>query len=320
LRRSPALRALVAEHRLALDQMVQPLFVCPGTGIARAIESLPDQAQLSSDVAAQKSAQLAELGVRAVMLFGIPSRKDEYGSESVDAKGVVPKAVRAIKRAAPGLVVMGDVCLCEYTDHGHCGVLHEPDAGGQLALDHDATLKQLARQAVVLADAGCDVVAPSAMADGQVDAIRGALDQHGHEQVPILAYSAKYASAFYGPFRAAAASAPKFGDRRGYQMNPANRREALQEVAADLEEGADLVMVKPALAYLDVIARVREEFDVPVAAFHVSGEYAAVRAAGQLGWLDAEAAMLECLTSIRRAGADVIISYATEWYARRARA
>ncbi len=314
LRGSPALRSMVRETRLSVDQLVQPLFVRPGQGIENPIESLHGQSQLSVDRAAEKAVELAELGVRSVILFGIPESKDDQGSEATDADGIVPTAVRAIKKACPEMIVIGDVCLCEFTDHGHCGVLHETRDG--LSVDNDETIDLLADEAVVLADAGCDIVAPSAMADGQVDAIRCALDDHKFDQVPILAYSAKYASAFYGPFRDAAENAPASGDRRGYQMDPANGREAFIECELDLEEGADIIMVKPALSYLDVIARLRDDTDVPIAAYHVSGEYAMVHAAADRGWLDRDAAMLESLISIRRAGADMIITYAAEWYAR----
>ncbi len=318
LRRNARLRAWVAESRLDAGRLVQPLFVCPGRDVSRPIASLPGQAQLSADRAAREAAALFESGLRSVILFGIPARKDALGSESVDPKGVVPVAVRAIKESAPEMIVIGDVCLCEFTDHGHCGVLRDaPGSGGdEVDLDNEATIEILGRQAVVLAEAGCDVVAPSAMADGQVAAIREALDAEGHEMTPILSYAAKYASHFYGPFRQAAENAPAFGDRRGYQMDPANAREAMREVALDVEEGADMVMVKPALPCLDIIARVREAFEVPVAAYQVSGEYAMLEAAGKQGWLDAEGALLESLGAIRRAGADVIVSYAAGRVAR----
>lgn len=312
LRRNARLRQWVAETRLGPERLVQPLFVCPGQKLERPIDSLAGQAQLSPDRAAEKAATLQDLGVPAVILFGIPSKKDPLGKEAYDPRGVVPQAARAIKKAAPEMQVIGDVCLCEFTDHGHCGVLTEPDAAGAMEIDNDATIELLGKEAVVLADAGCDVVAPSAMADGQVEAIRHSLDDAGHLEVPILAYSAKYASAFYGPFRDAAESTPAFGDRRAYQMDPANWREALREVALDVDEGADIIMVKPALPYLDIIARVRDAFDVPLAAYHVSGEYAMAEAAGAKGWVDADAALLESVTCIVRAGADIVITYGAE--------
>jgi len=315
LRRTPAIRSLVRETRLSVDQLVQPLFVRPGTDVERPIESLHGQAQLSADRAAKRAAELAELGVRSVILFGIPESKDSHGREAVDPNGVVPQAVRAIKAACPDLVVIGDVCLCEFTDHAHCGVLRETRHGP--SVDNDETIELLAKESLVLAEAGCDIVAPSAMADGQVEVIRSGLDDHGHEEVSILAYSAKYASAFYGPFREAAENAPESGDRRGYQMDPANAREAFVECELDIEEGADIIMVKPALTYLDVIAQLRDEIALPIAAYHVSGEYAMIHAAADRGWIDRDVAMEDSLISIRRAGADMIISYATEWYARR---
>jgi porphobilinogen synthase len=253
-----------------------------------------------------------EAGVRSVILFGVPEKKDEVGSGAWDADGIVPRAVRALKERVPGLVVMTDVCMCEYTDHGHCGILKSPRAGGpgqDLVVDNDATLPLLAKEAVAHARAGADVVAPSDMMDGRVAAIRRALDADGYEDVPVMSYAAKYASAFYGPFREAAGSAPQFGDRRSYQMDPGNVEEALREVASDLEEGADLVMVKPALAYLDVIRRVKDAFGVPVAAYNVSGEYSMLLAAAQRGWIDRERAILETLTGIKRAGASIVLTY-----------
>ncbi|MCI0650827.1 MAG: porphobilinogen synthase [Planctomycetes bacterium] len=313
LRASARLRDWVAETRLSPRSLVQPLFVCPGKGVENPIAAIPGEAQLSADRAAARAAKLVELGISAAILFGIPSRKDATGSEAVDADGVVARAARAIKRAAPELIVIADVCLCEYTDHGHCGVL-APAASekGERTVDNDATLDLLAREAVVFADAGCDIVAPSAMADGQVAALRDALDDAGHTNVAILAYAAKYASAFYGPFREAAGSAPAFGDRRAYQMDPRNSREALREAALDVEEGADIIMVKPALPCLDIVARIRESFDLPVAAYHVSGEYAMIHAAAERGWVDRDGALLESLTAIHRAGADIIVSYGAE--------
>ncbi|TVP55063.1 MAG: porphobilinogen synthase [Gemmatimonadales bacterium] len=303
LRRSPALRALVRETRLSAEQLILPLFVVSGEGIRRPVSSMPGVEQLSVDEVAAEGPRLAELGIGGVILFGIPTLKDPEGSGAWDESGVVQEAVRALKATAPGLLVVTDVCLCEYTDHGHCGVLE----GGRV--QNDPTLDLLARSAVSHARAGADLVAPSDMMDGRVGAIRRALDAEGFPELPIMSYAAKYASAFYGPFRDAAESAPEHGDRRGYQMDPANAREALREVRADLEEGADIVMVKPALAYLDIIRAVREGTDVPVAAYHVSGEYAAIMAAAERGWLDEDRAMLEALLSIRRAGADLILTY-----------
>ena len=303
LRASEPLRALVRETTLSVGDLVQPLFVVPGRDVVRPIASMPGVAQLSVDRTVQEAKELRELGVPAVILFGIPARKDAVGSGAYDDREVVPQAVRAIREAVPDLVVITDVCLCEYTDHGHCGVLD-----GE-TVDNDHTLDLLAKEAIAHARAGAHVVAPSDMMDGRVGAIRRALDAEGFATLPILSYAAKYASAFYGPFREAAESTPQFGDRRGYQMDPANADEALREVALDLEEGADVVMVKPALPYLDVVRRVKERFGVPVAAYHVSGEYAMLRAAAERGWIDGERAMLEVLTSIRRAGADVILTY-----------
>ena len=306
LRARESLRSLVRETSLTPGVLVAPLFVCPGERVTRAIASMPGHAQISVDVAVEKAKHLASLGVGGLMLFGIPATKDPEGREAYDPQGIVPRAFRAIKEAEPDILLWADVCLCEYTDHGHCGVLTDG------AVDNDRTLPLLARASVVYAEAGADIIAPSDMMDGRVGAIRKALDQAGHRDVPIVAYSAKYASGFYGPFREAAESAPKFGDRRAYQMDPANSDEALREVALDLEEGADFVMVKPALPYLDVIRRVKDRFQVPVVAYNVSGEYAMIKAAAQLGWLDGERVALESLTSIRRAGADIIITYFAE--------
>jgi porphobilinogen synthase len=311
LRRSEALRRLVRETRVAVDQLVQPLFVVPGRGVERPVGSMPGVAQRSVDRAAEEARALADLGVPAVILFGIPDRKDARASGATDPDGVVPRAVRAIREAAPGLVIVTDVCLCEYTDHGHCGVVRGHD------VDNDATLEVLAAEALAHARAGADVIAPSDMMDGRVGAIRRVLDAEGFGHVPIMAYAAKFASAFYGPFREAAESAPQFGDRRSYQMDPANGDEALREVALDIEEGADIVMVKPALPCLDVIRRVKDRFGYPVAAYHVSGEYAMVKAAAANGWLDEERIVDESLTAIRRAGADVVITYFAKDVARR---
>jgi porphobilinogen synthase len=303
LRRSDALRRLVRETRVAAEQLVQPLFVVPGRGVERPVDSMPGVAQLSVDRAAEECRQLADLGVPAVLLFGIPERKDARGSGASDPDGIIPHALRAIREAAPRLLLVTDVCLCEYTDHGHCGVVREGD------VDNDPTLDLLASEAVAHARAGADLIAPSDMMDGRVAAIRGALDAAGFAHLPIMSYAAKFASAFYGPFRDAAGSAPQFGDRRSYQMDPANVEEALREVALDVAEGADIVMVKPALPYLDVVRRVKERFGYPVAAYHVSGEYAMVKAAAARGWLDEARVVEESLTAIRRAGADVVITY-----------
>ncbi|TMQ57283.1 MAG: porphobilinogen synthase, partial [Candidatus Eisenbacteria bacterium] len=275
LRATESLRALVRETSLTAECLVAPIFVCHGEGVSRPIASMPGHAQISVDLAVEKAKKLASLGVGGLILFGIPAKKDPEGSEAYDPQGIVPRAFRAIKAAEPELLLWADVCLCEYTDHGHCGVVRDG------AVDNDRTLPLLARASVVYAEAGADVIAPSDMMDGRVGAIRRALDAAGRLETPIVAYSAKYASSFYGPFREAAESAPRFGDRRGYQMDPANSDEALREVALDLEEGADLVMVKPALPYLDVIRRVKDRFQVPVVAYNVSGEFAMVKAAAQ---------------------------------------
>jgi len=308
LRDHPVLRDMVAETRVSPRQLVMPLFVRPGAGQRRPIASMPGQCQLSADTLVEKAREVADAGVPAVLLFGIPETKDAYASSGLDPDGVVPTAIRALKAALPDLLVIADVCLCEYTDHGHCGI---PVARGDntAVVDNDRTLDLLARMALAFARAGADVVAPSDMMDGRVGAIRRALDQAGFTRLPILSYAAKYASSLYGPFRDAAESPPQFGDRRGYQMDFRNADEALREVRLDLEEGADIVMVKPALPYLDVIHRVKTTFGVPVAAYQVSGEYAMIKAAAQQGWIDERAAVLETLTAIRRAGADIIITY-----------
>jgi porphobilinogen synthase len=303
LRATAALRALTRETRLSLDQLVYPLFVTHGRNVCREIPSMPENYHWSPDRLSGEVEEIARLGLRSVLLFGIPAEKDAVGSEAYAEDGIVQEAVRRIKAAVPEMLVMTDVCLCEYTDHGHCGVIH-----GQRVLN-DPTLELLSRTAVSHAAAGADVVAPSDMMDGRVGAIRAALDEAGFAETPILAYAAKYASAFYGPFRDAAGSAPQFGDRRSYQMDPANRREALREVLLDVEQGADIVMVKPALPYLDVVREVRDAVHVPVAAYNVSGEYAMVKAAAANGWLDEERAVREILTGIRRAGADIILTY-----------
>ncbi len=303
LRETETFRRMVRETRLSVDQLIYPLFVAHGRELHREIPSMPGQFQLSIDELVREVKDVAALGIPAVILFGLPATKDAYGSEAYAADGIIQQAIRAIKDTVSDLVVITDVCLCEYTSHGHCGVVE------QGRVKNDPTLELLARTAVSHAEAGADVVAPSDMMDGRVAAIREALDDGGFEEVPILAYAAKYASVFYGPFRQAADSAPQFGDRRSYQMDPANADEALREVGLDIEEGADIVMVKPALAFLDVLSRVKAEFGVPVAAYNVSGEYAMIKAAGRLGWLDEERAMMEVLTAIRRAGADLILTY-----------
>lgn len=307
LRRTPTLRRMVRETHLSADDLIAPLFIAEGQGIVRPIGSMPGHAQRSVDQIAGEIDELLELGIPSVLLFGIPEHKDAHGSAGWSADGPVPSAIRAIKDRAPELCVIADVCLCEYTDHGHCGLLSpEPGRGDVL---NDPTLELLVRCAVAYAEAGADIVAPSAMMDGQVAAIRAGLDAAGYTGTPIMAYAAKFASAFYGPFREAAGSTPKFGDRRAYQMDPANGREALREVALDVAEGADMLMVKPAGAYLDIIREVRGQYDLPLAAYQVSGEYAMLKAAAQNGWLDEPRAALESLIAIKRAGADLIISY-----------
>lgn len=303
LRRTNALRALVRETHLRMDDLVYPLFIVEGTGVREEVPSMPGVFRYSPDFLSGVVDGLASLGIQAVLLFGIPDRKDEVGSSAYDPDGVVQRAARAIKNAVPEMVVITDVCLCEYTSHGHCGIVVEGD------VDNDRTLELLARTALSHVEAGADVIAPSDMMDGRVRAIRDVLDANGSQSIPILAYAAKYASAFYGPFRDAAESTPQFGDRRSYQMDPANAREALREVEQDIIEGADMVMVKPALSYLDIICRVREEFRHPVAAYNVSGEYAMVKAAARQGWIDERRVTMEILTAIKRAGADIIITY-----------
>jgi porphobilinogen synthase len=303
LRRTAPLRALVRETTLTPSDFVEPLFVAEGVGVRTPVSSMPGVFQLSIDELVREAREIADLHIPGIILFGVPDTKDAVGSEGYARDGIVQRAVRAIKDAVPQLIVMTDVCLCEYTDHGHCGVIE----GGEVL--NDPTLDLLARIAVAHADAGADVVAPSDMMDGRVAAIRAALDETGHDTTPILSYAAKYASAFYGPFREAAESAPKFGDRKAYQMDPANGREALREVALDIAEGADMVMVKPALAFLDILWRVKEESPVPVGAYNVSGEFAMLKAAEERGWIDGRAIMLEILHSIKRAGADFILTY-----------
>jgi porphobilinogen synthase len=303
LRRSEGLRALVREARLSREGLVLPLFVCPGEGVRREVKSMPGVFNLSVDEAAREAAVAFDAGVPAVILFGLPESKDEVATGAYDARGIVQEATRAVRRAVPGMVVIADTCLCEYTSHGHCGVVR----GGEVL--NDESLELIAKTAVSQAEAGAEIVAPSAMMDGQVGAIREALDDAGHEQVAIMSYAVKYASAFYGPFRDAADSAPSFGDRRAYQMDGANAREAMREAELDVMEGADVLMVKPATVYLDVLRAVRERFDLPLAAYHVSGEYSMIKAAAERGWLDERRAMMETLTSIRRAGADIVITY-----------
>ncbi|OLE39108.1 MAG: delta-aminolevulinic acid dehydratase [Candidatus Rokubacteria bacterium 13_1_20CM_2_70_7] len=303
LREKPLLRKLVRETRLGVDDLVYPVFAVHGRGIRDPIASMPGQCRLSVDELLKDAKDVAGMGIPALLLFGLPDEKDPRGSEAYAEDGIVQQAVRAVKDTVPDLLVVTDVCLCQYTSHGHCGVVEDG------AVRNDPTLELLARVAVSHAEAGADMVAPSDMMDGRVGAIREALDEANYAEMPIMAYSAKYASSFYGPFREAADSAPQFGDRRSYQMDPANGAEAMREIALDLDEGADIVMVKPALPYLDVISRAKTEFGVPLAAYSVSGEYAMIKAAGQLGWLDERRAMMEALTAIRRAGADIVITY-----------
>jgi porphobilinogen synthase len=303
LRRNETLRRMVRETRLAPDDLIQPYFVCPGRGVSKPVAAMPGVSQLSVDYAIRAARETHAAGVPAIILFGIPEHKDPQGSEAWDENGPVQRAIREIKEHVPGLAVITDVCMCEYTNHGHCGAIAAND------VDNDATLELLAREALSHVRAGADIVAPSDMMDGRVAAIRAALDNEDFAHIPILAYSAKFASAFYGPFREAAESAPQFGDRRSYQMDPPNGDEAMREIALDLEEGADIVMVKPALPYLDLIYRAKHEFNAPVAAYNVSGEYAMIRAAGINGWLDEERATMEVLTAIKRAGADLILTY-----------
>ena len=303
LRRNETMRRMVRETRLSVDDLILPLFVIPGSGVREPVSSMPGVERLSVDQLVRECREAHGLGIPGVILFGIPEHKDALGTEGYAADGIVPRAVAAVKEACPSLSVWADVCLCEYTDHGHCGVIRDG------RVDNDATLPLLAAAATAYARAGADVIAPSDMMDGRVGAIRVALDAAGLTETAICSYSAKYASGYYGPFREAAGSTPQFGDRQGYQMDPANAREALREVALDLDEGADMVMVKPALAYLDVIQRVRAAFDVPLAAYNVSGEYAMICAAAANGWLDRRRIVLETLTAIRRAGADLILTY-----------
>jgi len=303
LRKNESFRRLVRETRVSADDFIYPLFVCPGKNVKNEIASMPGNYQMSIENIVEECGQITELGIPGVILFGIPESKDEVGSQSYADSGIVQQAVAEIKKTHPGLLVITDVCLCEYTSHGHCGVIKDGD------VDNDETLELLAKQATSHARAGADMVAPSDMMDGRVGLIRSALDKAGFTEIPIMAYAAKYCSSFYGPFREAADSAPRFGDRRSYQMDPANGDEALKEVELDLREGADIVMVKPALPYLDIIYRVKSRFAVPVAAYNVSGEFACIRAAAANGWIDGERVMMETLLSIKRAGADIILTY-----------
>jgi porphobilinogen synthase len=303
LRATPAMRDLVRETHLQPSQFILPLFVCPGEGVRREISSMPDNYQLSIDELVKECVEVQSLGIGGVILFGLPESKDEMASGAYDDNGIVQRAIRALRKETPGLLIATDVCNCEYTSHGHCGYIIDGD------VDNDTTLQWLAKSALSHARAGAHMVAPSDMMDGRVWAIRQALDANGYEKIPIMSYAAKFASVFYGPFREAAESTPQFGDRRSYQMDPANGREAMREIELDLLEGADMIMVKPALPYLDLIRQARDRFDVPVAAYQVSGEYAMIIAAARRGWIDEERAMMETLTSITRAGASIILTY-----------
>ena len=303
LRRNENLRRMTRETHLRVDDLIMPLFIVPGTRVENPIGSMPGVAQLSVDRAVEECQRIRDLGIPGVILFGIPDEKDAVGSDAYDDNGIIQRALRALKEEVPGLTLITDVCLCEYTDHGHCGLIKGND------VENDATLELLVKESLSHVRAGADMVAPSDMMDGRVGAIRQALDREGFPHIPIMAYAAKFASGFYGPFREAAESTPQFGDRRSYQMDPANGDEALREVALDIEEGADIVMVKPALPYLDIIRRAKEKFGYPLAAYNVSGEYAMLKAAALNGWLDEERVMLEALTSIKRAGADLILTY-----------
>ncbi len=306
LRRFPALRDLVRETHLSVQDLILPLFVCEGTGVRQAIAAMPGNDRMSPDVLAEECRRIQDLGIPGIILFGIPDTKDETGSSGINPDGVIQKALRACKEAAPDLLLMTDVCLCEYTSHGHCGLLKDG------VVDNDRTLERLAAMAISHVEAGADVVAPSDMMDGRVGAIRRGLDDAGFPQVAIVAYSAKYASGYYGPFREAADSTPAFGDRSTYQMDPANSREALREIALDVEEGADVIMVKPALAYMDIIYQARQNFDLPVAAYNVSGEFSMIKAAAERGWIDEKRVVLETLLSMKRAGADMILTYSAK--------
>jgi porphobilinogen synthase len=315
LRRTGAIRELVQEHRLSISELIAPLFVCEGTDLQRPIGSMPGQFNFSVDRLVTEVAALGKLGVHAVMLFGIPDRKDDCGSENWNPDGIVPRAIRAIKDAHPETIVISDMCFCEYTDHGHCGIVNTPQSAHftatlpQSYLLNDPTLELLTRASIVHAEAGADMIAPSGMIDGQVGAIRAALDRSGFEHVPVMAYAVKVASGFYGPFREAAQSTPAFGDRRQYQMDSANRREAMREAHLDAAEGADIIMVKPAMPYLDIVSDLRTAFDLPIAAYQVSGEYAMLHAAAANGWIDLQRCAMESLIGIKRAGADMILTY-----------
>ena len=308
LRMSEKLREMVRETSLSVSDLIYPMFVCPGEKVRREVPSMPGVYQLSIDELIRECEEVYKLKIPAIILFGIPEKKDEFGSEAYDENGIIQRAVRSLKKEIPELIVITDVCLCEYTSHGHCGIVRETANGGY-EIANDETVELLVKEALSHAEAGADMVAPSDMMDGRVSAIRRALDENGFKNVPIMSYAAKYASSFYGPFRDAAESAPKFGDRKSHQMDPANSDEAIWEVALDVQEGADIVMVKPALAYLDVIYRVKQEFKMPVAAYQVSGEYSMIKAAGMKGWIDEKKIMLETLTAIKRAGADLILTY-----------
>jgi len=303
LRKNENFRRLIREISLSVDDLVYPLFAVPGKSVKKPITSMPGQFQLSVDYIAKEAQKMRDLGIPAVLLFGIPAKKDEMATGAFAKDGIIQQAVKRIKNEVSDILVITDVCLCEYTSHGHCGMLEKD------CIQNDATLEVLAETAISQARAGADMVAPSAMMDGQVAVIREALDENAFEDIPIMAYAAKYASSFYGPFREAAESAPQFGDRKSYQMDPANADEAIREISLDVGEGADIIMVKPALAYLDIICRAKQEFDLPLATYNVSGEYSMIKAAAQLGWMDEEKAMIESLTAIKRAGADIIITY-----------
>lgn len=318
MRRNETLRRMVRETAVRVDDLILPLFVRPGSGVRNPIASMPDQFQFSVDTLVEEAREVEGLGIPAIILFGIPKLKDAHGTQAYAEDAIVCRAVEAVKAACPSLCVITDVCMCEYTDHGHCGILRE-NRDGRMDVDNDETLDALVREALAHVNAGADMVAPSDMMDGRIGEIRDALDEEGFSDVPIMAYSAKFASAFYGPFRDAAESPPRFGDRRSYQMDPANLREAMREIDLDIDEGADIVMVKPALPYLDVIRMASQEFDVPLAAYNVSGEYAMIKAAAARGWLDEKLSALESLTAIKRAGAHIILTYwakeAARWLA-----
>lgn len=303
LRKNEAFRGLIRETRLSADQFIYPLFVMPGKGKREEISSMPGVFRISVDMLEAEGKECLGLGIKSVILFGLPEKKDAMGTGAHDKNGIIQQAIRELKKKVPELLVITDVCLCEYTDHGHCGCIINND------VDNDTTLEILAKVALSHAQAGADMVAPSDMMDGRVSEIRGALDEHNFESIPIMSYSVKYASAFYGPFRDAADCAPQFGDRRSYQMDPANSREAMREATLDIDEGADIIIVKPAVAYMDIISRLRDEFDIPIAAYHVSGEYAMIKAAAEKGWIDGDKVMEETLLSLKRAGADIIITY-----------